>query len=86
MSDSLQPHKQDARDHSWLSKAHLRLEGAHMGKSIISGVTRTWVQILPPPLACSELLLLHPSNMADPECWGASVAMGLGQASTGVRT
>ena len=57
-----------------------------MGKSIISGVTRTWVQILPPPLACSELLLLHPSNTADPECWGASVAMGLGQASTGVRT
>lgn len=49
-----------------------------MGKSIIFGVTRTWVQILPPPLACSELLLPHPSNMADPEVLGGKCDHGSG--------
>ena len=49
-----------------------------MGKSISFGVTSTGIQILPPPLACSELLLPYPSNMADPEVLGSRCGHGSG--------
>lgn len=54
-----------------------------MGQSIF-GVTRTWVQILPHHLLALNCCYLILQTWLTQKCWGASVAMGLGQASTGV--